>query len=151
MAKKLGLILKIQKKWLFWLVTVIVTSIASFYILYLNNIFHQEYVATMTELSRPLNFGPRSRVHIDFGNGSKRAFEGRVLTDMSAKIILLAASEAGGLDIVFAKDQKKVSAVDGIKSGTTGKWGAYLNDEKNPIGDLSAIVRPGDKIILIYR
>lgn len=150
--KKLKLILKIQKKWLFWLIVVIAALAAAFYIFYLNNVFHKEYRATMAELSQSPNFGPRSRVQIDFGSGIKRAFEGRVLADMSAKIIIKAASEAGGFGIVFTRDQKKLSAVDGIKGEVHKSWSVYLNNEwEKSIDDLSILVRPGDNITLIYK
>lgn len=144
-------ICNIQSKWMFWFIAIIATVTASFFIFYLNNVFYKEHSAIMAELSQPLKFGPQSRVYIDFGNGKKRAFEGRVLRGISARIILIAVSEAGEFDLIFTKDKKKLLVADGVRSGTDKKWNVYLNEENKLVEDLSILVHPGGKLTLIYK
>lgn len=145
------MILKTRQKWSFWCVVIATAAAATFYILYLNDSFRQEYASTIEKLSQPANLGLRSRVYIDFGDGTKRAFEGRMLNSMAIKYILAASSEAGNLEIILTKDQKKITAVAGVANSADKKWDIYLNDDDRPIENVSVLMRPGDKATLIYK
>lgn len=89
------------------------------------------------------------RVTIDFGNGKKRAFEGEVVTAMSAAEALREAQKIGSFSLKIMLNGD-IAELGGFISGPTKRWRWYLNNsaESRPILDVT--IGGGDKILLKY-
>lgn len=90
-----------------------------------------------------------ARLTIDFGNGSRRAFEGESRAGMTILSALRLAGEAGRFSIV-TDARGQIVAVAGVKSGARNQWRAYRNGAA--VADLPGHteIRAGDRIVLRY-
>lgn len=119
------------------------------FIFILNDSFNNDffsYSQTIPTVFKEKN--PFVRVTVDFGDGRRRAFEGKVLSPITAFEALQASQTAGGfsLNITLAGD---IADIDGVRPGEK-RWRWYLNGfaEERPILDVP--VFGGDKILVKY-
>ncbi|OHA08384.1 MAG: hypothetical protein A3B37_01620 [Candidatus Sungbacteria bacterium RIFCSPLOWO2_01_FULL_59_16] len=135
-----------------WVITVAVAGLAFSAIQYQREAFSRDYDRYISGLTAPI---PRSkparptRLTIDFGNGTKRAFEGEAQVGMTALSALRASQEAGTFG-VRTDDRGRVLEIAGIAAGGGREWRILLNG--SPIQDLPGHVeiKPGDKILFRY-
>src|SRR3989344_900559 len=88
-----------------------------------------------------------ARLTIDFGNGTKRAFEGESGTDMTILSALRLSGEAGGFEsMTDARGQ--IVSVAGVRNSGGKRWRVYRNG--TVAADLPGHidVEPGDRITL---
>jgi len=90
-----------------------------------------------------------ARLVLDYNNGSRRYFEGKVVKGMTVFDALKQSSEAGNFDIeyYFNAEAIIVNAINGI--GSDGKkWTFYKNG--NSINFLTQEITSGDEIEVRY-
>lgn len=115
-----------------------------------NASFYNEFLAYFKATPAvSLGKNTAARVTIDFGNGKKRAFEGDVMSPISAAEALRAASTAGRFSLNMALSGE-ISDINGVRELREKGWRWYLNGEPQlrPMPDV--LIRGGDKILLKY-
>ncbi len=114
-----------------------------------NNAFFRDYTAYFTPPPPPPPAAPITRLTIDFGNGTKRAFLGPVEEGMTIITALAAAEQAGNFDARL-DGRGRVLAIAGISALEPRRWNVYVNGAmlRTVPGDVD--VRPGDQIIFRY-
>ncbi len=86
---------------------------------------------------------------IDFGDGSKRNFEGEIIDGETLFDALGQTSRAGNFS--YQLDEKNnLAAIDSFTRDKNKSWHWYLNDKKidKPLGEI--ILKSGDKILIKY-
>ena len=85
---------------------------------------------------------------LDYGNGHKRKFEGRVVQNMTVLDALMASARAGRFKI---KSNSQVEVIDGIENTEQKKWICYLNNKKIDSSPAQYIIKPRDRIECKYQ
>lgn len=90
-----------------------------------------------------------TKLTIDFGDGTKRAFRGRTEIGMTAMVALRAAQTAGGFK-VETDDRGVVIAIGDTRANEVKRWHVYQNGAlaKEVLGRV--MVAPGDSLELRY-
>jgi len=132
-----------------WLILFLVFTGAIAFIFILNNSFYNDFLFYFK--TDPVSYKEKSslvRITVDFSDGRKRAFEGKVLSAITAFEALRAAQAVGGfsLNVTLAGD---ISDIEGVRADGK-RWRWYLNGapEGRPILDVP--VSGGDKILVKY-
>lgn len=114
-----------------------------------NNAFFRDYAAYFTPPPPPPPPAPVTRLTIDFGNGTKRAFLGPVEPEMTIVTALRASELAGNFSASF-NGRGEVLAIAGVKALGAKRWNVYMNGTllSMPPGEFD--VRSGDRITLRY-
>ena len=90
-----------------------------------------------------------TKITIDFGDGTKRAFRGNTETGMTAMVALRAAQAAGGLR-VETDAEGAVVRINATHTDDTHVWRLYRNGSLVP-GVLGRVmIDPGDILLLRY-
>ena len=111
-------------------------------------VFRFSYFKSRPELLSPQIIG-KAVLTIDFGNNTKRAFEGDIVENETLISVLIQASKAG--DFSYKLDEKSnLATIDsfGYKNGKSWHW--YLNGKKidKPLSEI--ITKDGDNILIKY-
>lgn len=99
--------------------------------------------------SPPADTAGYTRIAIDFGDGTKRAFRGRTETGATAMVVLRAAQAAGGFR-VETDDRGVVVAVGATRSAGGRAWWLYQNGVLARDVPGRVVVAPGDTLTLRY-
>lgn len=138
-----------KSEFLYWAIVIAVFLAAVAAIFYENEVFYQEFLGYFSFSSpTPALFHP-ARVTIDFGNGKKRAFEGRVESGMTIFSALRASQDAGGFEII-TDNRGRVVAVNGVKNVREKQWGLYMNGVSITTLPGNIEIQPGDRIVFRY-
>jgi len=91
-----------------------------------------------------------TRVTIDFGDGTRRAFWGPVQNGMTAMLALRASQEAGQFNIE-TDDAGRITNIAGIRAQNGKAWRLFINDA--PASDVSGNIeiQPGDQLVFRYQ
>ena len=114
-----------------------------------NNAFYRDYAAYFTPPPPAPPPAPVTRLVIDFGNGTKRAFLGPVEPEMTIVTALRASELAGNFSTSF-NGRGEVLAIAGVKALGNKRWNLYVNGTllRTPPGEFD--VRSGDRITFRY-
>ncbi|MDP3727108.1 MAG: hypothetical protein Q8R35_00535 [bacterium] len=115
-----------------------------------NESFYRDFLSySRIPPSPPAGAFHTARITIDFGNGTKRAFEGAPGDGMTILSALRLAEEAGQFS-VRTDSVGNITTVAGVRNGGGKRWRAYRNAA--PVSDLPGHieVRAGDRILLAY-
>lgn len=90
-----------------------------------------------------------ARITIDFGNGTRRAFEGPLEEGMTILSALRSAEEAGQFT-VRTDTVGNITAIAGVRNAGGKRWRSYQNG--TALADLPGhtSIRAGDRILLAY-
>lgn len=119
-------------------------------IFFQNDAFYRDFTGYFASSSPPLVRQFRSaRVTIDFGNGTKRAFEGESQAGMTIISALRLSGDAGQFKIT-TDERGAIVSIAGVRNASGKRWRVYRNgligeDLPGHIG-----IEAGDRITLRY-
>ncbi len=93
-----------------------------------------------------------ARLLIDFGNGKKRAFKGETVSGFSLKDLLDLLDDEGKIKVEFRKKGREevLEAIEGVKNNSR-TWRCYFNGKIVEKNFDKILIKPGDKIKLVYQ
>lgn len=115
-----------------------------------NDAFYRDFTGYVASTSPPSVRQFRSaRLTIDFGNGAKRAFEGKSQAGMTILSALRLSGDAGQFKIT-TDERGVIVSIAGVKNVSGKRWRVYQNG--TAVGDLPGHigVESGDRITLRY-
>ena len=86
---------------------------------------------------------------IDFGNGSKRAFEGEIVDNEALVDALNQASKVGNFSYEIDA-RNNIFAINDVAGGGDKAWRVYLNDKKMDGLTSGVALKSNDKILVKY-
>src|SRR3989344_5854612 len=130
-----------------FLVAVLLASATAAFLMQQTMTFRAEF--SDVAASPPARVDGYTKITIDFGDGTKRAFRGRTETGMTAMVILRAAQAAGGFR-VETDERGAILAIHVTRSDDTHVWRLYRNGvfARDVFGRVT--VDPGDTLLLRY-
>ena len=103
--------------------------------------------------SLPLSPAPRiigeSSLTIDFGNGEKRVFKGKVVENENLLNVLSQAAKAGNLRFKL-NEENNVDAIETFAADKSKMWQWSVNGKKIEKQFYEIIVKPNDEIFVKY-
>lgn len=112
-------------------------------------IFRFSYFEPRPELPPSPQIIGRAILTVDFGNGTKRAFEGEIIDNETIIGILMQASKAGSFYYKL-DDKYNLAAIESYANGKNKSWQWYLNDKKINNSPGETIIKSGDNILIKY-
>ncbi|MBI2639789.1 MAG: hypothetical protein HYW90_02765 [Candidatus Sungbacteria bacterium] len=139
----------LQKSSFRWAILFAVFLGAVAFIFILNESFNNDFLSYSQTI--PAVFKEKNsfvRVTVDFGDGKRRAFEGKILAPITAFEALQASQAAGGfsLKVTLTGD---IADIDGVRPGEK-QWKWYLNGFQEERLILDVPVSGGDKVLVKY-
>jgi hypothetical protein len=137
---------------LYWGVTLVIFFAVVGLIIKANNNLARDYFFSIERLlaSTPPSTHSSVRVTIDFGNGTVRAFEGRVEEVMTALAVLRASAKAGDL-AVETSNRGELLLIGEVENDGAHAWTFAVNGKNQ--GTIPGIVdvSPGDQLQFAFR
>lgn len=133
---------------LYWSITIGFTLIVVVVVFFENEAFYREFLAISARPAPAPGFTASARLTIDFGDGTKRAFEGQAdnLTILSA---LRVSQQAGKFDVRTDR-QGAVTAIAGVENSGLRRWQAYRNGRALDDMPGHVEVQAGDRVTFRY-
>lgn len=120
------------------------------FIFFQNEAFYRDFLQyASVPPSPPAAEFRAARLTIDFGNGTKRAFEGESDNGMTILSALRLSGEAGQFESM-ADARGQIVSIAGVKNGSGKRWRAYRNGVAATDLPGHIEVQPGDRIVFRY-
>lgn len=138
-----------RQQGLYWTIAVAVFLAAVAVIFFQNEAFYRDFLGYFSFAPSVVSQPRTARLTIDFGDGTKRAFEGQVAGGMTI-ISALRVSQAAGQFEAVTDNRGQVIDIAGVKNGNKKRWEVYRNGDA--VAELPGHVeiRPGDKLVFRY-
>ena len=117
-----------------------------------NNSFYSDmysYYASVPPSAGVSKPAAKGRIGVDFGNGERRAFEGRLYTGMTILAALREAEQVGNFK-TQTDERGKIVGIAGVKNNGRKNWRMYVNSI--PVSEFPGRmdIKSGDNVIFRY-